>query len=71
MAVAGDLLIACGALAHELVSLKRINRWDRLDIKCLPAELHNHPHKITPAVRRLLDRLLPRYERCYIAYADC
>jgi len=35
------LIIACGALAHEITALRRANRWDELNVRCLPAELHN------------------------------
>lgn len=65
------LLIACGALAHELVSLKKLNHWEALDIQCLPAEYHNSPQKIVPAIRALLDKKISHYEHCMIAYADC
>lgn len=65
------LLIACGALAHELVSLKRLNHWDELDLQCLPAEFHNTPHKIAPAIRALLEKKLNDYDHCMIAYAEC
>jgi hypothetical protein len=34
------LLIACGALAHEILALKRANGWDHMDLHCLPAKLH-------------------------------
>ncbi len=37
------LLIACGALAHEVLALKRLNSWDHLDLQCLPANLHLWP----------------------------
>ena len=37
------LLIACGALAREILDIKAANGWDHLDLQCLPAILHNHP----------------------------
>lgn len=37
------LLIACGALAREILALKSANGWDHLDLTCLPAKLHNTP----------------------------
>lgn len=64
------LLIACGAIAHELVALKKLNQWD-MDIQCLPAELHNRPQLITPKVEEMLQKLRASYEHCYLAYADC
>lgn len=65
------LLIACGALAHELVSLKKLNQWQALDIQCLPAEFHNTPQKIAPAIRALLEKKFDAYDHCMIAYAEC
>ncbi len=50
----GMLIIACGALAHEITALRRANGWDQLDVRCLPAELHNRPEKIPDAVRALI-----------------
>jgi predicted dinucleotide-utilizing enzyme len=48
----GDvLLIACGALAREIVDLIERNRWTHFDLQCLPAKWHNTPEKIVPAVR--------------------
>jgi Protein of unknown function (DUF1638) len=65
------LLIACGALAHEIVALKAANRWEHLDVQCLPAELHNRPHLIPEAVRGQIAAHRDRYPRIFVAYADC
>lgn len=65
------LLIACGALAHEILALKAANHWDHLDLQCLPAILHNHPEKITPAVEELVDRRRADYDDVFVVYADC
>jgi len=67
----GILIIACGALAHEITSLRRANGWDRLDVRCLPAELHNRPEKIPAAVRTLIQSARQRYHSIFVAYADC
>ena len=37
------LIIACGALAREIVALRKLNDWTYMDVQCLPAELHNRP----------------------------
>ncbi len=50
------LLLACGALAHEIVALKRLNGWDHLDLHCLPAILHNAPERIPDAVEAAVTR---------------
>ena len=65
------LLLACGALASELVAIKRQNGWDHLRIQCLPADLHNTPDKIPAAVESALESLKEQYERIFVAYADC
>jgi hypothetical protein len=67
----GLLIIACGALAHEVTALKRANRWDHLDIRCLPAELHNRPERIPAAVRALIRASRCHYRSIFVAYADC
>ena len=50
VAAASILVIACGALAHEIVELQRLNGWTHIKIQCLPAKLHNRPEKIPAAV---------------------
>ncbi|HWX79898.1 MAG TPA: DUF1638 domain-containing protein [Steroidobacteraceae bacterium] len=67
----GLLIIACGALAHEITALRRANRWDELDVRCLPADLHNRPEKIPGAVRALVRASRERYRSIFVAYADC
>ena len=37
------LVIACGALAHEITWLQKVNGWGHMDLQCLDAELHNKP----------------------------
>ena len=65
------LLIACGALAHEVLVLKRINGWDHLDLQCLPAKLHLYPDKITAEVAKAVAEHKATYETIFILYADC
>jgi hypothetical protein len=67
----GMLIIACGALAHEITALRRANRWDALDVRCLPAELHNRPERIPAAVRALIRASRAQYRSIFVAYADC
>ncbi len=68
---AGTLVIACGALAHELTALKQASHWQHLDIRCLPAEWHNTPEKITPGVARLIKAHRDTYAGILVAYGDC
>ena len=65
------LIIACGALAHEIMALKRLNHWDHVELQCLRADLHNHPDKITGAVKEQIDRARGRYDTIFVGYADC
>ena len=65
------LIIACGALAHEITALRRANGWDNLGVSCLPAELHNRPEKIPAAVRALIHASRDRYDSIFVAYGDC
>ncbi len=65
------LLIACGALAREILDLRERNGWDHLDLACLPAILHNTPDRIPDAVRQAVTRHRKNYDRIYLAYADC
>jgi hypothetical protein len=65
------LVIACGALAKEIVALNKANGWDHLKIQCLPAELHNRPENIPAAVRKEIEKNRATYENIFVAYADC
>jgi hypothetical protein len=65
------LLLACGALAREILALKAANGWDHMDLACLPAILHNTPDRITPAVVAAVERHRVDYARIFVVYADC
>jgi hypothetical protein len=65
------LLLACGALAHEIVALKDANGWSHMDLACLPAILHNTPEKIAPAVAAAVEKHRARYDEIFVVYADC
>lgn len=65
------LVIACGALAPELTRLKEVNNWHFLDFKCLPAEYHNFPDKILPAIQQLVQTHADHYQQIFIGYSDC
>jgi hypothetical protein len=67
----GSLLIACGAIAKELVELKKQNGWEHLKIQCLPADWHMTPNKIPDGVRDTIEKYRDEYDHIYIAYADC
>jgi hypothetical protein len=66
------LLLACGALAREILALTRINGWSHMDLACLPAKLHNEPQKIPEAIRAKVREARTRgYAQVYVVYADC
>jgi hypothetical protein len=65
------LVIGCGALARELVSLTRRPGFEHVDLTCLPASLHNRPGGIPAAVQRKIRSARPRYATIFVAYADC
>lgn len=65
------LLIACGALAREILDLKAANGWTHLDLTCLPANLHLYPEKITAAVRAAVAKHRDNYDDIFVVYADC
>ena len=65
------LLLACGALAHEILALKAANGWNHLDLACLPAILHNRPDQIPNAVASAVERHRARYAKIFVVYADC
>ena len=65
-----SLVIGCGALARELVSITR--QLPNVEVACLLAELHNRPGGIPGAVRsRIADARAEGFERIFVAYADC
>jgi len=65
------LVIACGALAREIVELTRANGWSALAVKCLPPELHNRPERIPAAVEAQILEHRARYREIFVAYGDC
>lgn len=65
------LVIACGALAREIDALKTANGWDHVELACLDAKLHHRPERIPERLREKIRRSRPRFERIFVAYADC
>ena len=66
-----QLVIACGALSHEIAALRAAYRWLELDVHCLPPELHNRPERIAPAVGEAIAAHRADYDEIFVAYADC
>ena len=64
------LIIACGALAREIVHLQR-GPLAHLDVTCLPANLHNRPERIPAEMRRKIRESRTHYDDILCLYADC
>lgn len=65
------LLIACGALAKEILEIKRLNGWSHLDLTCLPADLHLYPEKIPERVEAVVREHRESHSSIFVVYADC
>jgi hypothetical protein len=65
------LLIACGALAHEVMAVLRMSKLEGVEVQCLPAKLHNTPQTIPEAVRAKIREERPHFERTLVLYGDC
>ena len=61
------LVIACGALAREVLAL----RLEHIDVACLPAQLHNHPRRIPDAMRAKIRAERAAYDEILCLYGDC
>jgi hypothetical protein len=65
-------VIACGAIAREVLAVCAANRLDHIDLVCLPAIWHVYPQKIGPGMRKAIaDARNEGYERIFIGYAEC
>ena len=67
----GLTLVACGALARELLSITSQFPEGAVDITCLPASWHNHPERIVPGLRRKVASLRRKGRRVAVVYGDC
>jgi hypothetical protein len=65
------LLLACGALAREIIAVKDANGWDHMELACLPAKYHNTPEKIPEAVEAAVTQHRGNYDEIFVVYADC
>jgi Protein of unknown function (DUF1638) len=65
------LVLACGAIAREVLAVIKLNGWAHVEVRCLPAKLHATPAQIPAAVDAKLTELAGRYEHVFVGYADC
>jgi hypothetical protein len=66
------LFLCCGAVAKEILAIAKLHGWDHVDVRGLPARLHNEPQLIVPTLQRWIEKARPRYgDRIFIGYGDC
>ncbi len=63
-------VLACGALALDVRRIAKRRGWE-VDVRPLPALLHNHPEQIPRHVEAALAEARRSYARVAVAYADC
>lgn len=65
-------IIACGAVAREILAIRDANGLDHIDLECLPAIWHVYPERIAPALReKIAAAKAAGYGRIFIGYAEC
>lgn len=66
------LVIACGAIAREVLAVCKLNDLKHVDLTCLPAIWHVYPQRIAPAMREQIAKAREKgYGRIFIGYAEC
>jgi len=66
------LIVGCGALAREIVSVVGRHGNDRVRLTCLPAIWHNRPQLIPEGVRaKIREGRAQGFRRFFVAYGDC
>ncbi|MFW6028583.1 MAG: DUF1638 domain-containing protein [bacterium] len=68
---ATTLVICCGAVAREIVTLVRDNGWDHMRVESLPAKLHNDPGTLLERLRAKVRSARGRYQHVIVLYSDC
>jgi hypothetical protein len=65
-------VIACGAIAREVLAIREANGLDHIDLLCLPAIWHAHPEKIAPGVEKAIEEARAAgFSHIFVGYADC
>jgi hypothetical protein len=69
----GVLVIACGAIAREILAVVRMNGWTHVTLRCLPGTLHNTPQLIADRVEAKIVEADAegRWDAVFVAYGDC
>jgi len=63
-------IIACGAIVREMIAIAKRQGWN-FELTAVPAQLHNRPEQIAPAVAARLDEWAHRFDLILLGYADC
>jgi hypothetical protein len=65
-------VIACGAIAREILAVCRQQGLAHIDLNCLPAIWHAYPQKIVPGLEKAVaEARQAGFDRIFFAYADC
>ncbi len=67
------LVVACGAIAREVLAVIDLNGWTHVTLQCLPGKLHNTPREIAGRVDAKLREAEASgdYDAMFVAYGDC
>ena len=67
------LIVACGAIAREVLAVIGLNGWTHVTLRCLPGKLHNTPRQIAGKVDVKLTEAEASgtYDAMFVAYGDC
>src|SRR5690606_6179906 len=58
------------AIVREMIAIAQSQGWD-FELTAVPAQLHNRPGRIAPAVEERLDAWAGRFDLILIGYGDC
>jgi len=65
-------IIACGAIAREILAVRDQGGLDHIELECLPAIWHVYPERIAPALReKIAAARAEGFGRIFIGYAEC
>ncbi|MBB6352778.1 DUF1638 domain-containing protein [Aminobacter aganoensis] len=66
------LVIGCGMIAREVLTVKERLGLDHLELTCLPADFHFRPDRIAPVMdKAITEAKAEGYQHIYVGYADC
>lgn len=63
-------IVACGAIVREMIAIANRQKWE-YQLTAVPAQLHNRPERIAPAVEKALDDWAGEFDLILVGYGDC